>query len=73
MQFSSEYILYIYKRYNYTWVLDMQTKTIDTKFKEIYFNPAADQLENNDESFNKILHIMDLMALQNKAFLNCCR
>ena len=47
----------------------MQTKPIDTKNKEIYFNSDIQQIETSDNSENQILRMMDLMALQNKAFL----
>ena len=51
----------------------MQTKPIDTKYKEIYYNSEIEQIETSDNSDNQILRMMDLMALQNKAFISICR
>ena len=48
----------------------MQTKEIETKYKEIYYTPKMDNLVVDDAPDDQVFKNMDLLALTNIAFIN---
>lgn len=49
----------------------MQTKVIETKFKEIYFSPDVETNKIQEEKDSQLMFMMNLMAFQNLTLIQC--
>jgi len=46
------------------------TKLIDTKYKEIYYSPAIENIESKDDKSSELMFMMNLMAFRNLELVN---